>query len=95
MKAFLCLILTRLMLIKINRLVMFQNTCLLSVTQHAHTLNKWMIRFLIEYALPFDGKVPGVVTPTTPHEFKIISTETQKLAEQGRFTTFPLSGVSV
>lgn len=74
-------------LMKINRLVVFQNMCLLSATSHAHTLNKWMIRFLIEHALPLDGNASDFSTGTS----QIISTETQKFTEQGRFTTFPLS----
>ncbi|KAH8600670.1 hypothetical protein B0O99DRAFT_681546 [Bisporella sp. PMI_857] len=72
----------------INRLVLFQNMCLLSETSHVHTLNKWMIRFLIEHALPLEEKASDAEMATTSDECDIISTRSQRLAEQGRYTTF-------
>lgn len=53
-----------------------------------------MIRFLIEHALPIDEKISDLAASSTPHELEFMSVETQKLADQGRFTTFPLSGFS-
>ena len=71
---------------------MFQNTCLLA-KQRPHKLDRWMIRFLIEHALPIDDKVSDLASATTPHELQIIHVETQKLTNQGRFTSFPFSGL--
>jgi hypothetical protein len=52
-----------------------------------------MIRFLIEHALPIDDKVSDLASATTPHELQLIHVETQKLTNQGRFTSFPFSGL--
>ncbi|KAF4636660.1 hypothetical protein G7Y89_g1426 [Cudoniella acicularis] len=73
----------------IERLVVFQKTCLFA-KQHPHKLNRWMIRFLIEHALPIDEKVSDLAYTSTPHELQIMHVETQKLTDQGRFTNFPL-----
>ena len=81
------------MLVQIKRLVVFQNTCLLA-NQPTHKLSRWMIRFLIEHALPIDEKVSGLASTTTPHELQIMYLETQKLTDQGRFTSFPFSGLT-
>jgi hypothetical protein len=81
------------MLFQTKRLAVFQDTCLLA-KQHTHKLNRWMIRFLIEHALPIDEKVSDLASTTTPHELQIIHAETQKLTHQGRFTSFSSSGLS-
>lgn len=39
----------------IERLLTFQNACLRS--GHTHRIDKWMVRFLLEHALPFAEKV--------------------------------------
>lgn len=49
-----------------------------------------MIRFLIEHALPIEEKVWSIGAFTTADDLQIFSSETQKLTEQGRFTSFPL-----
>ncbi|KIM99716.1 hypothetical protein OIDMADRAFT_126100 [Oidiodendron maius Zn] len=73
----------------INRLIEFQNMCLLSATSHTHVLSKWMLRFLIEYALPIERDTTIVDTSVTGPELQVVSIDTQRLEEQGRFTTFP------
>jgi hypothetical protein len=86
---------------QIKRLVVFQNTCLLA-KHHTHKLNKWMIRFLIEHALPIDDKVTNylatdstTITHDPPHDLSMLHVETQKLTDQGRFTNFALSRASI
>jgi hypothetical protein len=52
-----------------------------------------MIRFLIEHALPIDETILDLTSTTTTYELQIISAETQKLSQQGRFTSFNSSGL--
>lgn len=63
--------------------------CLLSATSHTHVLSKWMLRFLIEYALPIEKNTTNVDTSVTEPELQVVSINTQRFEEQGRFTTFP------
>jgi hypothetical protein len=51
-----------------------------------------MIRFLIEHALPEKGT--DVESGITQNERHFIHSETQKLTDQGRFTSFPFSDFS-
>ena len=48
-----------------------------------------MLRFLIEYALPIERNTPSVDTSVPGPELQVVSIDTQRLEEQGRFTTFP------
>ncbi|CEL01204.1 hypothetical protein ASPCAL00792 [Aspergillus calidoustus] len=63
----------------INRLISFQNTCLLFAHEHMHRLDRWMTRFLFEYALSFDEKTisdsHGAATTDTPIMEKLRYTE--------------------
>ncbi|KAH8692576.1 hypothetical protein BGW36DRAFT_436274 [Talaromyces proteolyticus] len=70
----------------INRLLNFQNTCLLfSYRHHTHRLDRWMVRFLFEYALPLNDKAAN---PHSAAEMEIISTQAQMFSQQGRLSTF-------
>lgn len=40
----------------INRLVVFQRSCLQSETSNTHRLDKWMVKFLLQHALALDDK---------------------------------------
>ncbi|PNS17167.1 hypothetical protein CAC42_7221 [Sphaceloma murrayae] len=40
----------------ISRLTKFQQQCLRSAAESTHEMDPWMLRFLVEYALPFDDK---------------------------------------
>ncbi|KFZ09041.1 hypothetical protein V502_08985 [Pseudogymnoascus sp. VKM F-4520 (FW-2644)] len=40
----------------INRLVVFQRSCLRSETSNTHRLDKWMVKFLLQHALALDDK---------------------------------------
>ncbi|KAL2839532.1 hypothetical protein BJX68DRAFT_258802 [Aspergillus pseudodeflectus] len=70
----------------INRLISFQNTCLLFAHAHMHRLDCWMTRFLFEYALPFDEKT--ISDPHSASELKIISSQTEVFAQMGRLVMF-------
>jgi hypothetical protein len=67
----------------------FQNNCLLlSHNQHTHRLNRWMLRFLFEYALPLKDKAIG---PHTALEMEIISTQANIFSQKGRLPAFGAS----
>ncbi|OBT92151.2 hypothetical protein VE01_10043 [Pseudogymnoascus verrucosus] len=40
----------------INRLIVFQRSCLRSETSNTHRLDKWMVKFLLQHALALDDK---------------------------------------
>lgn len=64
----------------------FQNNCLiLSHRQQTHILDRWMVRFLLEYALPLDDKA---IPPRTASEMEIISTQAQFFSQKGRLPEF-------
>lgn len=42
---------------KINRLLIFQNACLHTADHNTHKIDQWMIRFLLEHAMPLDDKL--------------------------------------
>lgn len=65
--------------------------CLLSTDQHTHQLDKWMLRFLIEHALPLDQKAFYANAYSTALASSIFSRKTQHFTEQGRFTDLSLS----
>lgn len=67
----------------------FQNNCLLlSHHQHTHRLDRWMLRFLFEYALPLKDKAIG---PHTALEMEIISTQANIFSQKGRLPAFGAS----
>lgn len=64
----------------------FQNNCLLLSHHHqTHRLDRWMVRFLLEYALPLDDKV--IASPTAS-EMEIISAQAQLFSRKGRLPEF-------
>ncbi|KAF7622601.1 hypothetical protein F9C07_2286862 [Aspergillus flavus] len=70
----------------IDRLMEFQNNCLLLSHHHqTHRLDRWMVRFLLEYALPLDDKV--IASPTAS-EMEIISAQAQLFSRKGRLPEF-------
>lgn len=74
---------------KINRLMEFQNNCLLlSDHHHTHRLDRWMLRFLFEYALPLEQKA---IDPHTALEMEIISTQAHIFSQRGRLPAFATS----
>jgi hypothetical protein len=74
---------------KINQLMEFQNNCLLlSHHQRTHRLDRWMLRFLFEYALPLEDKAVGSHTAL---EMEIISTQANIFSQKGRLHTFGAS----
>jgi hypothetical protein len=76
-------------LLQINRLMEFQNNCLLlSHHHHTHRLDRWMLRFLFEYALPLGEKV---INPHTALEMEIISTQAHIFSQRGRLPAFTTS----
>ncbi|KAH7134145.1 hypothetical protein EDB81DRAFT_726057 [Dactylonectria macrodidyma] len=72
----------------INRLIAFQNFCLLSTDHRTHQLDGWMIRFLIEYALPLEEKDIQPVKSAMMSDIDSFSSRTQALTKQGRYTSF-------
>jgi hypothetical protein len=74
---------------KINRLMEFQNNCLLlSDHHHTHRLDRWMLLFLFEYALPLEQKA---IDPHTALEMEIISTQAHIFSQRGRLPAFATS----
>lgn len=41
---------------QINRLVVFQNSCMRSLSNNTHRFDRWMVSFLLEHAVPLDEK---------------------------------------
>lgn len=75
--------------LKINRLMEFQNNCLLlSHHHHTHRLDRWMVRFLFEYALPLEDKA---IDSHTALEMEIISTQAHMFSQKGRLPAFGTS----
>ncbi|KAF5655842.1 hypothetical protein F25303_323 [Fusarium sp. NRRL 25303] len=72
----------------IHRLVTFQNYCLLSKDYRTHTLDGWMLRFLIQYSLPLGEKDVAPVTSGMDLDMDSFSARTQAVTEQGRYTKF-------
>ncbi|KAM5362598.1 hypothetical protein ACJA88_013955 [Fusarium oxysporum] len=72
----------------IHRLVTFQNYCLLSSDYRTHTLDGWMLRFLIQYSLPLGEKEVAPVTSGMDLDMDSFSARTQAVTEQGRYTAF-------
>lgn len=73
---------------QIQRLVTFQNFCLLSTDSKTHQLDGWMVRFLIEHSLPLEEKDIQPVKSAMHLDVDSISARTQVLTEQGRYTAF-------
>jgi hypothetical protein len=70
-------------------LIDFQNSCLLlSHCYLTHRLDRWMVRFLFEYALPLEDKA---INPHTALEMEIISTQAHIFSQKGRLHTFGAS----
>lgn len=64
----------------------FQNNCLLlSHHQQTHRLDRWMLRFLFEYALSLKDKA---ISPHTALEMEIISTQANIFSQKGRLPAF-------
>ncbi|KAH6874036.1 fungal-specific transcription factor domain-containing protein [Thelonectria olida] len=74
----------------VQRLVTFQNFCLLSIDYRTHKLDGWMIRFLIEYSLPLEEKDVEPVMLGRDLDMASFSTRAQVLTEQGRYTSFAI-----
>lgn len=52
-----------------------------------------MLRFLIQFALPLEEKEAVLRAPSSTLNPEIISANTSKLAEEGRFTDFAATGL--
>ncbi|KAF5536721.1 hypothetical protein FPHYL_12931 [Fusarium phyllophilum] len=76
-----------------HRLVTFQNYCLLSNDCRTHTLDGWMLRFLIHYSLPLGEKEVAPVTSAMDLDMDSFSARTQAVTEQGRYTEFDIENL--
>ncbi|KAJ9148943.1 Nonribosomal peptide synthetase 12 [Pleurostoma richardsiae] len=80
---------------QIDRLVTFQNMCLLSA-DHTHQLDRWMVHFLIKHALPLEPKAfypRAEFSASYAVSQGAVSLRTRELADQGRFTEFTTAGL--
>lgn len=77
-----------------DRLFLFQRACLQSADDHTHQLNRWMVKFLLEHAIPLGDK-PGMpqFDSASPEELLSDTPERSRLNERGRFTRSALSGL--
>lgn len=41
---------------QINRLIIFQNSCIESAGPQSHRIDKWMVRFLLQHALELNNR---------------------------------------
>ncbi|KAK5058864.1 hypothetical protein LTR84_011128 [Exophiala bonariae] len=69
----------------IERLIMFQDMCLLSTEPAPHKLDGWMLRFLTEHSLNFDTKSMGASSLGLNAEVAKMSSRAKELAQQGRY----------
>ncbi|RFU30687.1 hypothetical protein B7463_g5642, partial [Scytalidium lignicola] len=76
----------------VNRLFTFQNSCLQSADTYTHKIDRWMVRFLLEHALPLDEKVVSLAVSPTAADFAVLSADAQRLSLRGRATGVALSG---
>ncbi|KEF59304.1 uncharacterized protein A1O9_04148 [Exophiala aquamarina CBS 119918] len=72
----------------IERLVVFQDMCLLSTEPGTHKLDGWMLRFLIEHSLDFEAKKTKVNPISLPIDLDKLSLKGKELVEQGRYLSF-------
>ena len=69
---------------QINRLVVFQNSCLRAVSNNTHRFDRWMVRFLLEHAVALDDKVDDLPNPW--HESTIPTPGRSTYLERSRVT---------
>lgn len=60
----------------------------MSTKQRTHELDRWMVRFLIEHALPLEERPYSFAQSGTAFEREDMSVNAKLLTEQGRFTDF-------
>ncbi|KAH8901376.1 hypothetical protein GQ53DRAFT_707720 [Thozetella sp. PMI_491] len=72
----------------INRLIKFQNTCLLSTAPRTHRLDGWMVRFLFEHSLLLNGRDTVRSSSGVDIELETIVSKTREFSERGRFMDF-------
>ncbi|EHY59610.1 hypothetical protein ABEF92_008004 [Exophiala dermatitidis] len=76
------------------RLFTFQNACFWAVDSHTHKIDQWMVKFLLEHALPLPNKTNlWEQSSPTASEWEALSTEAQQLTKRSRITSDALSGL--
>lgn len=61
---------------------------------HTHKIDKWMVKFLLDHALPLDAKAPTVIFPSSPDlTAGALTEQVRQLSERGRFTQGALNGL--
>ncbi|KAH8878931.1 hypothetical protein GQ53DRAFT_739544 [Thozetella sp. PMI_491] len=68
----------------INRLVVFQNNCMRSLSRNTHRFDKWMVKFLIAHALAVENKVDDMLDREP--EFGLDQTTGNERLERSRIT---------
>jgi hypothetical protein len=78
-----------------DRLFLFQRICLRTVDNHTHKIDHWMVKFLLEHAIPLEDKSDlSRLESTSPQDFASSEVpELHRLSERGRFTKNALSGL--
>lgn len=66
----------------------------LTTARSTHKLDRWMLRFLIEFALPLQEDTT-LREPEPPIDGGAISDQTQRLVLEGRFTDFAATGLAL
>ncbi|KAF5646091.1 uncharacterized protein FTJAE_2180 [Fusarium tjaetaba] len=78
-----------------HRLVTFQNYCLLSSDYRTHTLDGWMLRFLIQYSLPLGEKELAPVTAGMDLDMDSFEARAQEVNGQGKYTAFDTEALTL
>lgn len=73
---------------QIERLVVFQDMCLMSTESTTHKLDGWMLRFLIEHSLDAGAKKLHTTGPRSDTDSEKWSSKAKELAKQGRYMSF-------
>lgn len=73
---------------QIERLLVFQDMCLLSTESGTHKLDGWMLRFLIEHSLDIEAKKMQVNPSSLNADSEKLSSKAKELTEQGRYLRF-------
>lgn len=76
-----------------NRLFTFQNACLESVEPGVHNFDRWMIRFLIEHALPLHGEPPELAAAVKSNDAGLSNSNYRRIHRRGVTTRSMLLGL--
>ncbi|KAB2580628.1 hypothetical protein DBV05_g839 [Lasiodiplodia theobromae] len=73
-----------------DRLFTFQKACMWTADPNTHKIDKWMLKFLLQHALPIEDKVDHSGTPL-PSSSDVLPVVSEIISERGQYATNALS----